>query len=130
MVTRQSELIRILDLLAADLPDPQWVALVDSDGLVLASVPADAPVNPESVSAMAAASAMMGERALREIDGGELRYTSVTGSKWQLLTVALGKERLLSIGLGPGIPAHTTFSALGQRVPELMRTLQKRFTTE
>jgi predicted regulator of Ras-like GTPase activity (Roadblock/LC7/MglB family) len=129
MVTRQSELIRILELLAADLPDPEWVALVDNDGLVVASVPADPPVNPESVSAMAAASAMMGERALVEIDGGELRYTSVTGSRRQLLTVALGKERLLSIGLGPQVPPHATFAALGQRVPELMRTLQKRFTT-
>jgi predicted regulator of Ras-like GTPase activity (Roadblock/LC7/MglB family) len=130
MVTRQSELIRVLGNLAADLPNPLWVALVDNDGLVVASVPPDPPAEPEAFSAMTAASVMMGERVLNEIAGGNLRYTSVAGSDRQLLTVALSRERLLSIGLGPEVPPHDTFGPLSRRVPELLKALKRRFGSE
>ncbi|NIS82670.1 MAG: hypothetical protein GTO14_21275 [Anaerolineales bacterium] len=130
MVTRQEELLRILGQLATELPNPLWVALVDHDGLVVACVPNEPPVAPESFSAMTAASVMLGERVLNEIAGGDLRYTSAAGSKRQLLTVMLSKERLLSIGLGPEVPPHDTFGPLSRRVPELLQALQRRFTPE
>src|SRR3990172_2874590 len=47
----------------------------------------------------------------------------------QHLAVVLSKDRLLSIGLGPDVPAQATFAPLGRWVPELIRTLQMRFTT-
>lgn len=130
MVTRQDELLRVLDKLAEELPNPLWVALVDHDGLVVACVPHQPPADPESFSAMTAASVMMGERVLNEIAGGDMRYTSVAGSKRQLLTVMLSKERLLSIGLGPEVPPHDTFGPLSRSVPELLRALQMRFTSD
>jgi predicted regulator of Ras-like GTPase activity (Roadblock/LC7/MglB family) len=129
MVTRQSELLRVLGLLAEELPNPHWVALVDSDGLVVACVPAEPSINPERISAMTAAFVMTGDRVLEEIEGGQYRYSSIAGSKVQLVTVLLSEDRFLSIGIGPEIPPRTTFSLLSRRVPEIMQALQMRFTT-
>ena len=130
MVTRQSELMRVLGSLADELPNPHWVALVDQQGLVMACVPAEPEVDPDGFSAMTAASVMMGDRVLGEIDGGQLYYANVAGSKRQLLTVVLSPERLLSIGLGPDIPARATFGPVSKWVPELMQALKKRILSD
>lgn len=130
METRESELTRVLDNLASELPRPYWVALVDHDGLVVACVPPEPPIEPDRISAMTAASTMMGERVLAELDGGTLRYASLAGAKRQLLTVSLGPEHFLSIGLGPEVSPRATFGPLSKRVPEVIRAMKKRFTTQ
>ena len=130
MVTRQSELIRVLGDLADDLPDPLWVALVDDDGLIMASVPPDPPINPERISAMTAASVITADRALEEVEGGELRYITVSGSDRQIMTVSVGEERWLSIGLLPQVRAQATFAPLSKGVPEVIRVLKMRISAQ
>lgn len=127
METRQSELIRVLQGLASELPDPDWVALVDSDGLIMACIPDRPVVGEDRISAMTAASLIMADRVLEEIEGGRLRFASIAGAKRQQLTVALGSERLLSIGLGPEVPAQATFASLTRWVPELIAALKRSF---
>jgi predicted regulator of Ras-like GTPase activity (Roadblock/LC7/MglB family) len=129
MTTRQSELLRVLAHLAQDLPEPEWVALVDQNGLVVACVPEEPVVGADRISAMTAASVLMGERVLSEIDGGGLRYASIAGAIRQQLTVVLSKDRMLSIGLRPEVPAHATFGPVGRWVPELLRALHMRITS-
>jgi predicted regulator of Ras-like GTPase activity (Roadblock/LC7/MglB family) len=129
-VTRQSELIRVLGQMAADLPNPDWVALVDNDGLLVACVPSEPPVEIDRISAMTAASVMMGNRVLDEIDGGRMRYASIAGSDRQHLTVMVSPDRLLSIGLRPEVAAQATFGALGKWLPEVLKVLRMRFTRE
>jgi predicted regulator of Ras-like GTPase activity (Roadblock/LC7/MglB family) len=129
MTTRQSALLRVLYKLARELPDPLWIALTDSDGLVVACVPENPPVNPEGITAMTAAFVLTGERVLEEIEGGGFRYANISGSSRQLLIVILGEGRFLSIGLGPAVPPRSTFNILSQYIPELLRTLKRRFTT-
>lgn len=130
MVTRQSELHRVLGRLAEELPSPDWVALVDQNGLIVACMPPEPAVDTDRISAMTAASVLMGERVLGEINGGSLRYASIAGSVRQHLTVVLSKDRLLSIGLKPDVAPQATFGALGRWVPEVLRTLQMRFTAD
>jgi len=130
MVTRQSELLRILNEIADLLPNPQWVALVDENGLVLACVPENPPVHHDRISAMAAVSEMNASRVVRELDAGKLRFSSIAGSSRQLLTVSLVEGCLLSIGLGPDISARSTFGPLSRKVPELLETLNRRFTRQ
>ena len=128
MVTRQSELIRVLETIAAELPDPLWVALVDDDGLLVACVPSQPPVSVDQISAMTAALALTALRVLVEINAEEFRYSSVAGSERQLLLVALDGKRFLSIGLGPDIVVQTTFRALSRRLAELLKILKMRFS--
>ncbi|HEX9797024.1 MAG TPA: roadblock/LC7 domain-containing protein [Anaerolineales bacterium] len=127
MATRQSELERVLTELAAELPNPHWVALVDDQGLVLSCVPENPVVEEERVSAMTAAVVGLGDRVMEEVDGGRLRYANVAGSKRQYLAVVLTPDRLLSIGLDPTVAAQATFRPLSKWVPELLQALQRRF---
>ncbi len=128
MVTRQSELIRVLETMAEELPDPLWVALVDDDGLLVACVPSQPPVNVDQISAMTAALALTAIRVLGEIDAAEFRYSNVTGSERQLLLVALDGKRFLSIGLGPDVVVQTVFRPLSRRLAELLKILKMRFS--
>jgi len=128
MVTRQSELIRVLETIAGDLPDPLWVALVDDDGLLVACVPSQPPVNVDQISAMTATLALTSLRVLSEIDAEDFRYSSVAGSERQLLLVALDGKRFLSIGLKPGVVVQTAFRPLSRRVAELLKILKMRFS--
>jgi len=128
MVTRQSELIRVLETMAEELPDPLWVALVDDDGLLVACVPSQPPVSVDQISAMTAALALTALRVLGEIDAEEFRYSSVTGSERQLLLVALDGKRFLSIGLGPDVVVQTVFRPLSRRVAELLKVLKMKFS--
>ncbi|MCK5053357.1 MAG: roadblock/LC7 domain-containing protein [Anaerolineales bacterium] len=128
MVTRQSELIRVLEMIAEELPDPLWVALVDDDGLLVACVPSQPPVDVDQISAMTAALALTALRVLVEIDAEEFRYSSVAGSERQLLLVALDGKRFLSIGLKPDVVVQAVFRPLSRRVAELLKILRMRFS--
>lgn len=127
MVTRQSELLRVLGQIANELPQPQWVALVDSNGLVMSCVPTSPVVPADTIAAMTAALAQLGQRSLTELEGGRLRVINVTGAKRQLVLVLLKGEHLLSVGLGPDVPAQTVFAPLSRWIPELLEVLDRRF---
>lgn len=127
MATRQSELLEILGKMADELPDPDWVALVDENGLIVSCIPESPVVGQDLISGMTAASIIMAERVLDEIDGGQMRYTSIAGSKRQMLSVVLSRDRVLAIGLGPEVPAQATFASLTRWVPEILKVLSKSF---
>jgi predicted regulator of Ras-like GTPase activity (Roadblock/LC7/MglB family) len=128
-MTRQDELIRILTSLADNLADVYWVALVDHEGLVMACVPPKPEVSPECIAAMTAAMATTVERIMEEIDGGQLRYASVVGSKRHHVTILLPEGRLLTIGLPPDVSPQKTFQPIRQWIPELLNVLKMRFTS-
>lgn len=125
--TRQSELMRVLGLLADDLDQPFWVALLDQDGLILACVPALPEMDTDRISAMAAAVVSLSDRVMLEFDGGTLRYTAIVGEERLNLTLKITHERLLSMGLRPDYPLNRALKPLGRRVPELFTALNLRF---
>ena len=126
-MTRQSELLEVLNQMADELPEPDWVALVDDNGLIVACIPEDPVVGQDRISGMTAASIIMAERVLDEIDGGAMRFTSIAGSDRQMLSVVLSRERVLAIGLGPEVPAQATFASLTRWVPKILQVLNKSF---
>jgi predicted regulator of Ras-like GTPase activity (Roadblock/LC7/MglB family) len=126
--TRQDELVKVLDAMAEELPDPEWVALVDHNGLVTACVQNNEETDSDRISAMTAVIVSMTDRILDELDGGRLRYSSISGSKRLYLTVMLSEELLLSVGLPPDVNVQTTFLPLRNWIPTLMQVLKRRFT--
>ena len=129
MATRQDELLEVLSQMADEMPDPDWVALVDGNGLIVSCIPETPVVGQDQISAMTAASIIMGERVLDEIEGGQMRYTSIAGANRQMLSVVLSSDRVLAIGLGPEVPAQATFASLTRWVPEILHVLSKSFVT-
>lgn len=130
MTTRQSELQRVLSSLSEEIPRADWVALVDQNGLMVSSVPAEPVVDSDRVAAMTAAVAQTAERVLAEIDGGTLRFATVTGARRQHLTVFLSRDRLLAIGLPPDVEAQSVIPSLMRWVPELIQVLKRRHISE
>ncbi|HMK08648.1 MAG TPA: roadblock/LC7 domain-containing protein [Anaerolineales bacterium] len=130
MTTRQSELQQVLTNLSHDIPRAEWVALVDQNGLMVSSVPAEPPIDSDRVAAMTAAVAQTAERVLAEIEGGKLRFATVTGSSRQHLTVFLSRDRLLAIGLPPDVEAQSIIPPLMRWVPDLIQVLKRRYISE
>lgn len=128
MVTRESELLRILGALAQELPQPKWVSLVDDDGLMIACHPAAPPVSQDRIAGMTAAEVLTSRRLVEEMDAGKLRFVSAMGSQAQILIVGLDRRHFLSIGLEPQVQAQTAFGPLSRWVPEILRTLRMRFS--
>jgi predicted regulator of Ras-like GTPase activity (Roadblock/LC7/MglB family) len=103
--------------------DFQWAALVDYDGLVLANYPAESNGNIDLVMASSAHLMRMGEKAQDLMDFGKWRYTLLAGASMQQIVLHLNNEVALTVGYGPKIPLHRTFSALRDVVPDIMRSL-------
>jgi predicted regulator of Ras-like GTPase activity (Roadblock/LC7/MglB family) len=129
MVTRQSDLIHVLTAIQAELSQPIWVALVDDDGLMVASVPESPALGSDCIAAMTAAGVIPAKRVLREVDGGTLRFVTFVGSEAQVLMIAVDHKRFLSIGLNPQVSAQSTFGPLSSWVPELLKILKKRYSS-
>ncbi len=127
MENRETALEGLLDGLSQELEMPHWTALVDSDGLVMACVPPDPQVEVERISAMTASIVTSAERLLQEIEGGQFRFVSVSGSKRKQLTIALSKELYLSIGLPPDVHEQATFKPVGRWGPEIVAALIRPF---
>ena len=125
--TRQSELLRVLEGLASDLPNPAWVALVDAQGLIMGCVPKSPPVAVDSIGAMSAVVQKTSDRVLREIKGGSLRYGSIVGANWHFLSIVLGEGRILSVGLQPEVSPKAVFGPLRDWVRDLNEVLDRRF---
>lgn len=128
MVTRQSELLRVLRAIQADLLTPLWVALVDDDGLMVACVPESPAVGSERIAAMTATGVLTAKRVLSEVEGGAMRFITFGGAQSQLLVIAVDQKRFLSIGLNPQVSAQSTFGPLSHWVPELLQIMKKRFS--
>jgi predicted regulator of Ras-like GTPase activity (Roadblock/LC7/MglB family) len=128
MVTRESELERLLYDLVADLPDPIWAAIIDNDGLLIASVPPTPPISADRIAAMTVSSTLTSKRVVGEIDGGSFRFAVTAGSKRQLVAVAIDGKRFLSLGLLPQVQTHQIFGPLSEKVPEILKTLKMHFS--
>lgn len=129
MVTRESELARVLGEIANELPDPRWLALLDSDGLLVASAPNVQRGDATRAAAVSAALMATAGRVLAEVEGGDLRYASVVGAGCHNLVIALGNGRALSIGLPADQPAQVAFAPLRKWAAELTQVLEKRRIT-
>ena len=130
MTTRQSELQRVLTNLSREIPKADWVALVDQNGLMVSSVPAEPPVDSDRVAAMTAAVAQTAERVLAEIEGGDPAIRNRDGFP------AAAPD-----GLPESRPAAGHRPAAGGRgsdrhpvlmrwVPELLQVLKRRYSSE
>jgi predicted regulator of Ras-like GTPase activity (Roadblock/LC7/MglB family) len=127
-VTRGEELMRVLALLARDIPHARWIALVEQNGLVIGFVPADPNVNPEGVAGITAAAVMVAERVLNEVMGGQLRYMNIAGSACQYLMVMIKQDRFLAVGLPSDALVQATFRPILKRIPQLLEIIERRFS--
>lgn len=103
--------------------DFHWAAVVDYDGLLLASYPPEAEVNLENAAAATAHMLSLGEKAQAEVDFGKWRYTLMAGSNLQQLLIHLNNEVVLTLGIGSKTSLSKAFTSVREVVPDLVRAL-------
>ncbi|HSB91245.1 MAG TPA: roadblock/LC7 domain-containing protein [Anaerolineales bacterium] len=122
-LSRAEALSNALGRLSWPSLDVRWAALVDYDGFLLASYPPEAQFDSDRVAAATAHVLSAGERARQEVQLGKWRFTLMVGAEMQQLVLAINKECVLSIGLGPSAPLAMALDAVRGIIPDLARDL-------
>ncbi|MGQ9720314.1 MAG: roadblock/LC7 domain-containing protein [Candidatus Jordarchaeum sp.] len=106
-------------------PDVQASAVVRTDGLVMASaLPKDA--DEGLIAAMSAALLNIGNRAVSELDRGELDKVIVSGTKGDTILRGVGSEAVLSAitkaGANMGL-ILVEMKRTGDKIADLLRSI-------
>ncbi|MFB0559879.1 MAG: roadblock/LC7 domain-containing protein [Candidatus Lokiarchaeia archaeon] len=106
-------------------PDVQASAIVRTDGLVMASaLPKDA--DEGLIAAMSAALLNIGNRAVSELDRGELDKVIVSGTKGDTILRGVGSEAVLSAITKPGANMGLVLVEMkrtGDKIADLLRSI-------
>ncbi|MFZ6027613.1 MAG: roadblock/LC7 domain-containing protein [Chloroflexota bacterium] len=101
--------------LAADLCDVRLLALLTADGLVRGCWPAS--FDEDRLSAMSAATLSLGERIVKELKLGKLRYALQAGEFGLHLVFMLDGEYGLAMNVRPDVSLDALFAALERCLP-------------
>jgi hypothetical protein len=95
-MSRSEQISKLLRQLSTTTPDIEAAAVVDNDGLMIASaLPAD--VEDDRVAAMSAALLGMSERIVRELGRGQFSLVMVRGSTGYAIMTRCGVESVLMV---------------------------------
>jgi len=95
-MSRSEQISKLLKSLTSSSADVEAAALVDNDGLMIASaLPAD--VEDDRVAAMSAALLGMSDRIVRELGRGTFELVMIRGSDGYTILVRCGPDAVLSV---------------------------------
>ena len=121
-MNRAESLTRELRHLSTRTPGIEAAAVVDDDGLVIASaLPED--LNEEQVAAMSASLRGMSERSIRELNGGLLSMVMVQGSKGSTVLAPCSAEAVLTVLTPRGAKLGLIFHDIERAASEFGRLL-------
>jgi len=96
LMTRADNITKLIKQLASNTPDVEASAVIDNDGLMIASALAK-DVDDDAVAAMSAALLGIGERIVRELGRGNFEMVMTRGSAGYVILVRCGKDAVLSV---------------------------------
>ncbi|MCB9675655.1 MAG: roadblock/LC7 domain-containing protein [Alphaproteobacteria bacterium] len=95
-MSRVENITRALKALNTNTPDVEAAAVIDNDGLLIASaMPAD--IDDDSVAAMSAALLGLSERITSELERGEFELVMLRGADGYSVLVRCGPEAVLTV---------------------------------
>ena len=95
-MSRSEQISKLLRNLSTTTPDIEAAAVVDNDGLMIASaLPAD--VEDDRVAAMSAALLGMSERIVRELARGDFSLVMVRGTQGFTILARTGADAVLTV---------------------------------
>lgn len=95
-MSRADQILKAIKTLSTNTPDVEASAVIDNDGLVIASaLPAD--IDDDSVGAMSAALLGIGERISRELGRGDFEMVMVRGANGYQILTRCGDDAVLSV---------------------------------
>lgn len=95
-MSRSEEISKLLKNLSTTTPDIEAAAVVDNDGLLIASaLPGD--IEEDRVAAMSAALLGMSERIVRELGRGNFSLVMIRGTEGFTILARCGSEAVLTV---------------------------------
>lgn len=121
-MSRADQITKLIKALSTTTPDVEAAAVIDNDGLVIASaLPAD--VDDDSVAAMSAALLGIGERITGELKRGSFELVMVRGDQGYLILARCGPEAVLALLAGKSAKLGLIFLDAARAAKEIARQL-------
>ncbi|MCC6623633.1 MAG: roadblock/LC7 domain-containing protein [Deltaproteobacteria bacterium] len=95
-MSRADNITKLIKTLATGTPDVEASAVIDNDGLMIASA-LGPDVDDDAVAAMSAALLGIAERIARELRRGEFEMVMTRGTEGYVIIVRCGREAVLSV---------------------------------
>jgi hypothetical protein len=95
-MNRTEQISKGLKTLASNTPDVEAAAIVDSDGLLIASV-LPQNVDEDAFAAMSASMLSLGERIATELERGDLELVMTRGAAGFVILVRCGPNAVLAV---------------------------------
>ena len=120
--SRSEQISKLLKTLSTTTPDIEAAAVVDNDGLMIASaLPGD--VEDDRVAAMSAALLGMSERIVRELGRGQFSLVMLRGSEGYTILTRCGGESVLMLLASDSAKLGLLFLDLSRTAKEIGRLL-------
>jgi len=121
-MSRSEQISKLLKSLATSSPDVEAAAVVDNDGLMIASaLPGDA--EDDRVAAMSAALLGMSERIARELGRGQFELVMIRGTDGFTVLTRCGPDAVLSVLASPTAKLGLIFLDTTRGAKEIARLI-------
>lgn len=95
-MSRSEQIARLIKGLSTNTPDVEGAAVIDNDGLMIASAMSQ-DLDEDSVAAMGAALLGLGERIVGELQRGTLQMVMIRGDDGFVIMTRSGPEAVLAV---------------------------------
>jgi len=121
-MSRADNITKLIKQLASNTPDVEASAIIDNDGLMIASALAK-DVDDDAVAAMSAALLGIGERIVHELGRGNFEMVMTRGSAGYVILVRCGKDAVLSVLTGASAKIGLIFLDVKRTANEVAKLL-------
>lgn len=121
-MSRAEQVLKQIKTLTTNTPDVEAAAVIDNDGLMIASaLPSD--MDDDSVAAMGAALLGLGDRATQELKRGGFEMVMVRGGEGFLVMTRCGDDAVLAVLTSKSAKLGLIFLDLSRTAKEVARLL-------
>jgi len=117
-MARADNMTRLLKQLVSNTPDVEASALIDNDGLMIASA-LGPDVDDDSVAAMSAALLGISERISSELRRGDFQMVMTRGTDGYIVVVRCGKDAVLTVLTTSSAKLGLIFMDVGRTAKEI-----------
>lgn len=122
MSSRSEQITKLIKTLSSTTPDVEGAAVVDNDGLMIASA-LRADIEDDRIAAMSAALLGMSERIVRELGRGQFSLVMLRGSEGYTILTRCGADSVLILLATDAAKLGLVFLDISRAAKEIGRLL-------
>lgn len=121
-MSRTEQISKLLKTLSTNTPDVEGAALIDNDGLMIASA-LGGDADEDSVAAMSAALLGLGERIVSELGRGSFELVMIRGTAGYIIMTRCGPDAVLAVLAASTAKLGLIFLDVSRTAKELSKQL-------